>query len=529
MTRGARGRLGGLALALLACLGLLAGAVVSPAAAAPGDLVPVYVTNSFGSDPTTQRVFSWETSRGYTDPTVDVVADGGAFTDAATFTGTSTPVPAVVKNRLAQRVTVTGLAPGTTYAYRLGNTVGGVRAYSPTYRFTTAPATDAPFTFVQVTDSQCSTSEYAEYWGPTLRAALDTVPDAAFVLHTGDIVDTPDQAQWDGFFGATGDALAGVAFQPALGNHEGTNALNVAFYQSVFGVDSQNGFPLNYSFTYGAALFLVLNSNYTTTAELARQADWIRSVVAAQGAGKFVIAAFHKGPFGSFHVAEPDVKRIKDDLVPVLEEVGVSLVLQGHDHEYYRSYPIRDGAPVTSGDPAGPISTRDDGVVFLGSKSAGSKVYPALPMPWFATHWTPPSLTDPVDTVFTAITVGTDALQVTAYTGGGQVIDRAVIYRGAVPDASPSPAATTGSPTSAPVTTPATAVSPVTPAATTPPRAPGAGGVVTRVAPGLGAAPLLLLAGAAVLGRRWAITRAARTPWPRPAGTPSAGDSRHSR
>jgi len=430
----------------------LTGQTAPAAPSAAGVLQPLYLNNGFGRDAETQRVFSWETTTDYSNATVDIVAGGMPFKpeNIRTFTGTTAKVPlaAGVTARNEQHVTVTGLEPGQSYDYRLGDTTtsaGSVsRYYSATYHFTTEPSAAEPFTFIHFADSQGDTSSYTKYWGNTVSKALTKLPDAAFIIDTGDMTDPHAPAQidataiahWDAFFNAVGAGFSGPAFLPVLGNHEGSAASPVSFYQSVFPVGSQegcpvSGYPLNYAYTYGNALFLELNSNYTSGADLTKQIAWIRSVAAGVGAGKVIIAAFHKGPYGELHSGDADVAAIKNSLVPVLEEVGVSLVLQGHDHQYYRSFPIKGGKPNTS--VAGNlICTATDGAVFMCTGTSGQKTHAMYKKAWISKYWDPTTQGgNATQDTYSAITVDGDRISVNVYNTGDQLVDSYTILASA--------------------------------------------------------------------------------------------------
>lgn len=400
----------------------------------PKQLEPIALTNAFGSDPHTTRSFAWQTDTTLTGAAVQLVPKGKSFDGAQTITaqGTSSAIKQILTSRNSHRVDVTGLLPGTTYTYRLANTstnkVTGTlyQWYSPSYEFTTESAEAKEFTFLDFADSQGSTGGYASYWGNTVKTALDRVPDAPFIIQNGDMVDAVTSTHLDNWFSATGTELSGPAFYPVLGNHEGT-AYNT-LYQSLFPIDPQNGYTLNYSFQYGNALFLSLNSNYTSTSDLTKQATWIRDTVRAKGAGKFIIVTFHKAPFGGQHSAEGDVQALKKQIVPVLQEVGADLVLQGHDHNYIRSFPILNSTP-NRAFAGNQISSSKDGLVYLLPRNSGEKTYSltttsATNKPWINVLWNPGQLNSvPGGDVYVAVTVGADKITVNSYTVSGVLVD----------------------------------------------------------------------------------------------------------
>jgi predicted phosphodiesterase len=352
--------------------------------------------------------------------------------ETMTFTGSSQKVAQYFTKNNSSKVALSGLKPGTTYQYRLVNRYVSPKSkitfsyYSDYFSFTTEASAAQPFTFIHMADSQSSpVSAYAPYWGNTLQKAVSKIPDARFIVHTGDMVESSSQSNWEAFFGAAGINLSSAAFMPVHGNHEGSlKSTSEPFSKAIFNVDSQNGFALNYSYTYGNALFINLNSNYTSKAELERQGQWIRNEVAAKGQGKFLIVSFHKAPYGGGHSTDSDVRNIEKYLVPTLEQVGADLVLQGHDHSYIRSYPTKNGVPNTKVN-GSLINTSQDGVIYMMSRNSGQKTYSvASKKAHMNVLWNHnPERTSVDATMFSAISVEDDKIVVKAYTSDYRIID----------------------------------------------------------------------------------------------------------
>ena len=68
----------------------------------------------------------------------------------------------------------------------------------------------------------------------------------------------------------------------------------------------------------------------------------------------WIIVNFHKGPYTtSNHATDTDIQGpngVRNKIAPLMAELGIDLVVQGHDHLYARSKPIlKDGtaAPTT--------------------------------------------------------------------------------------------------------------------------------------------------------------------------------------
>lgn len=387
----------------------------------PRHFEPYGLNQAFGKDAQSTRRFTWQTPTNLVGAFVEFQnADTGVWETKA---GTSNKIARTLTSNNVHKVELTGLQPGTEYNYRLGNTYTSTSSgvtftyYSDTYQFTTESVAAEPYTFIHMADSQSSDAEgYMTYWNHTLQRALAKYPDASFMIHTGDMINSRSTSQWTGFLDATGTQLSSAAFLPVLGNHEGNSSGDESFYQTIFNVDSENGFPLNYSFTYGHALYINLNSNYTSATELKSQIAWFTREIEQYGADKFIIVSFHKAPFGGTHAGDSDVRRIKQYWVPVFEDLGVNLVLQGHDHNYIRSHPIVGSQPNTGAGRDNVIVTSLEGAVYMVTRNSGEKTYSVTSKssrPWIDVLWDHTSVRYNVDaTTFAAITVEEDQLSV---------------------------------------------------------------------------------------------------------------------
>jgi hypothetical protein len=385
--------------------------------------------NSAGSDAATTRSFGWKTLTAMgTSPYVEIESPNGTVTR---YSGTSAAAGSYFSGQYIHKVAVAGLTPNTAYRYRIGNTVvsaksGTVFQYiSDWYKFETAAPETETFSFIHMADSQGSSSEYANFWGNTLTKAVARDPNAEFIIHTGDMVDSNSSSHWTGFLGATGTNLAGPAFLPTLGNHEGTDSTTLKLAEALFNVPSVN-YPLNYSFSYGNAFFIVLNTNYTSTSkktDLEKIRDWVRSEIQAKGKNKFIIVSFHKAPYGGKHQSDSDVKTIIQYWTPTFDSLGVDLVLNGHDHNYIRSYPIKGGVINTQNPSV--INTDTSGIVYQVTGHSGKKTY-SLPSKRsdMAVLWKPVPSESSVDAcAYSVVTVSPTTVEVKSYSTGGVLID----------------------------------------------------------------------------------------------------------
>ena len=319
-------------------------------------------------DPATARGFTWYTSNTSTASDVEVQAEGG--TTALTFSGRS----GISSNDAGVRwhkAEATSLTPGTAYRFRVGDASQNLWSDWGSFRTASAPA--GGVTFIALTDTQAAGTRDAAISANTLAVALKTAPEADFVVHSGDVVDAGlDESQWRITLDAAYASLLHTTLVPAAGNHERSGS---AFWEhfnlsAPAGSDTKSG--AYYSFTWGPIHVVTLNTNeasgdivFISNAQL----DWLRSdIAAARGAGALrVIVNVHKGPYslGAYAVDTTVTGRsgLRTKLAPLLEILGVDLVLEGHDHFASRTLPLRDGKPVRLG------------TTYLNTATAGVKRY----------------------------------------------------------------------------------------------------------------------------------------------------------
>ncbi|MFN0067620.1 MAG: fibronectin type III domain-containing protein [Limisphaerales bacterium] len=255
---------------------------------------------------------------------------------------------------------LTGLEPGTTYLYSVGD--GSRDGWTELAEFTTAPAGVAPFSFVYLGDAQNG----LDRWGTLLRNCFRHRPDAAFYLMAGDLVDRGNQRDdWDSFFHNAAGIFDRRQLVPVLGNHENQGG-HPTLYLRQFRLMTNGPAGLEperaYSFEYGNALFVVLDSNLPP----AGQSEWLEAQLAGSRATwKFV--TYHHPAYSS--APNRDNLALRNAWTPLFDKHQVDLALQGHDHAYLRTYPLRANQRVAS---------PKDGTVYVVSVS-GTKMYPQDP------------------------------------------------------------------------------------------------------------------------------------------------------
>ena len=235
-------------------------------------------------------------------------------------------------------VLLDGLAPGTTYFYRVvsdTDTTGGADS------FATAPAGDASFRFLAFGDLGRATPEQLE-----VAARVDSL-DADLAILTGDIIyDAGEAANFTPqYFDVYRPTIARIPFYPSLGNHDVVTA-NGLPYLDAFHLPSNNPAASEryYSFDFANAHFVALEVTVENQPPDATMLAWLDADLAASSR-LWKIVYFHV-PMLSNPGGHGGDDVIRTELQPIFEARGVDLVFQGHNHFYTRTYPTIGTTPV---------------------------------------------------------------------------------------------------------------------------------------------------------------------------------------
>ncbi len=188
-------------------------------------------------------------------------------------------------------------------------------------------------------------------WNDTLnKAVAKTGNKASFILSAGDQIQTNAKKVNDNTISETEYAgylspavLKSIPVATTVGNHDADNA-NYTYHFNIANKSSlgDNGYTGgDYYFTYGDALFMVLNTQDTNVNE---HKEFIENTVAKNQDCKWRIVTLHQDIYGSAeHSNEPEITQLRYDLVPIFENNDVDIVLTGHDHAYSRSKLLKGG------------------------------------------------------------------------------------------------------------------------------------------------------------------------------------------
>lgn len=323
------------------------------------------VSMSPGSDET-QMNFAWYSKEG--EPAGFVYGTNSDLSGGQSAEITQT---AAQTGYVSNKVTLEGLQPGTTYYYQ----AEGKEIES----FTTDDDTSS-FSFVFVGDPQIGSSNEEKAktpediqkptfltaqseavrndtfnWNYTLeRAYAKTGNTASFILSSGDQIQTNAEKVEDGTVSEmeyagylSPDIMKSVPVATTVGNHDADNA-NYTYHFNTANLSGlgDNGYVGgDYYFTYGDALFIILNTQDTNVSE---HKQFIEQTVAANPDCKWRIVTLHQDIYGSAeHSNEPEITNLRYSLVPIFEENDVDIVLTGHDHAYSRTKMLKGGQSTT--------------------------------------------------------------------------------------------------------------------------------------------------------------------------------------
>ncbi len=277
------------------------------------------------------------------------------------------------------RVILHDLLPEVDYIYQLVN--GDYE--SPLYRFSTGARGDFSFAFAgdpQLGESKDTAKDRAG-WALTLDriANHDIFHDTAFLLTAGDHVDEKNnESHFDDLLHH--DALTGLPMANVIGNHEAKSEIfSQHFYRPnespEYGVTSAGG---DAYFIYHNVLFFLINSNDKDTAE---HRAFMESVLADHADCTWKVVALHHSLYTvANHAYDESILSRREELVPLFEELGIDVVLSGHDHVYCRSYLMDGLTPLSHMDYYDESSmhsaTNAEGVLYItANSSSGSKNY----------------------------------------------------------------------------------------------------------------------------------------------------------
>lgn len=234
-------------------------------------------------------------------------------------------------------VMLTGLKPQTKYYYQV--VTDGKK--SEIHSFHTAVEEDSPFSFIAYGDNKNGPFNHEKV------ANLALSKDPNFAVHNGDLVSRGGvYVQWEKlFFNPIGHLISHVPIYTVIGNHED----NSDHYFNFFCPPCDT--LAYYSFDYGNAHIIVLNTEEEALVDGPNQLKWLVSDLEGNRDATWKFVVFHVPPFtsGGNYYSGYRIE-VKELLVPIFQKYNVDMVISGHDHHYERTFPIgskNDSSAVT--------------------------------------------------------------------------------------------------------------------------------------------------------------------------------------
>ena len=274
------------------------------------------------------------------------------------------------------RTELTGLEPGTEYAFQVGE-------FGRRYTFRTMPADidESPLVFATGGD----TLAFRGMLENMNRTALQYDPD--FIAWGGDLAyadgrpDYLSQLRWQWWFDSNLHTLVTdegrvVPILVAIGNHEVRGGYYrshddyeqtdlfrsgiAPYFYSLFAFPGQPGYA---ALDFGQYLTLIALDTDHTNPVAGSQTEWLRETLSERREQEVthVLPFYHVPAYPSHRSYEGGThSSIREHWVPLFEKYGVQVALENHDHTYKRTHPIRKGEI----DP-------DDGIVYMGDGAWG--------------------------------------------------------------------------------------------------------------------------------------------------------------
>ncbi len=248
---------------------------------------------------------------------------------------------------------ISGLMPATKYYYQIETEVEVLRSVDSTMFFVTHPVIgeDVPTRAWILGD--CGTANSNQRAVRDAYYNINELGQTDMVLLLGDnayTYGTDQNYQFAIFENMYEDILRNTEVWSCIGNHDGYSAnssTQTGPYYDIF------SFPTNgecggtssateayYSFDYGSIHFVILDSNGSDRSVGGAMYNWLQSDL-QNNLSDWLVAIWHHPAYtkGSHNSdTEGALIEMRQNFLPLLENYGVDLVLNGHSHSYERTY-----------------------------------------------------------------------------------------------------------------------------------------------------------------------------------------------
>lgn len=277
-------------------------------------------------------------------------------------------------------VTAEGLAPGTTYYYRVGDGThwSAVRSFTTGYENTGIQA-------LVLGDLQESNNQ-------NLSGILEQVgvEGLDLTIQTGDLVDSGgNYAYWDSTLSMLEKLDTDRFF--SLGNHELEGGLPIGTL--LYHQENPDYTSAEYGNVYFASI--AINGG---TAGYEKALEWlVADAQASQASWKILVT--HQPAYYTNTVAGMDAST-QQAVAQAVQEAGIDVVLSGHDHSYARTEPLYNGEV-----------DQEKGITYFICGSLGEKSYSVTDNPEF--HFA--QVTNDYQALYILLSTTADTLRIQAY------------------------------------------------------------------------------------------------------------------
>ncbi|MFL0195188.1 cell wall-binding repeat-containing protein [Clostridium sp. WILCCON 0269] len=330
----------------------------------------------------------------------------------------------------SNKVTVTGLKQAVEYVYRVGDGTN----WSLINSYTTQDISNG-FNFLLAGDPQIGAggdlAKDGAGWLDTLNKATNKFSNFSFIMSVGDQVNNgselngqSNELEYDEFFKP--DQLKNIPVTVIPGNHESYGVGHITHFNppnmsDKYGIFTNNGYESDkssgttgndYYYVYGNTLFMMLNSNDINAQD---HKAFMQEAIAANPNVKWKIVAMHHSIYSSAnHETDEDIAARRVTHPEVFEDLGIDVVLDGHDHSYTRTYQMLGGKAVDVEDAKDGKVTNPNGVLYITANSASGSKYYELQQPDVNNYYEAKKEQDHVPT-FSDISIKNNSFTITTY------------------------------------------------------------------------------------------------------------------
>lgn len=375
--------------------------------------------------------FTWYSNNKTSDPEVQIALKsdmtGSEFPEskAKSFKGSKSDGN---DGYVSNKVTVTDLKQATEYVYRVGDGT----TWSSVNNYTTQNISSG-FSFLFAGDPQIGAggdiNKDTTGWVDSVKKVTDKFPTSSFILSIGDQVNNgkelngqTNELEYDGYFKP--EQIKNIPVAAIPGNHEGYGVGHITHFNSPnmsdkYGIFTNNGYESDnsngttgndYYFVYGNTLFMMLNSNDINAED---HKEFMQQAIAANPDAKWRVVGMHHSIYSSAnHETDADIAARRVTHPQVFQELGVDVVLDGHDHCYTRSYQMENDQAVSGKDDTS--VTDPNGVLYITANSASGSKYYEIQEPNYNNYYEAKKEQDKVPT-FSNISVTDKSFTISTY------------------------------------------------------------------------------------------------------------------